>query len=280
MNRTTRAPGYRRLASLAFVAVLGLAVIVPTTLAGTYPVPSAAAVSAAESAMVAALNADRAAVGLVAVQVDPRLMVIARARSVDMASKHYFSHSQPDGRNVFDIINAAKITSYGAGEIIAYNYNGMDSTVSGANSQWMNSPGHKAIVISTTYNYIGVGLAVDPTNNRKIWTAVYLRGPDRTYARATLTGAALRAGPDASTRYATVTWSGYDPQLQVLTAGLAYFSVQRRIDGGAWQTVTWSTTLTAMNFQVKVGHVTEFQIRARDRNSNYGPWSRKVVDLR
>ena len=56
--------------------------------------------------MVDLLNADRTAAGLVPVRVDARLMAIARARSVDMATKHYFSHTQPDGRNVFDILTA------------------------------------------------------------------------------------------------------------------------------------------------------------------------------
>ena len=65
-------------------------------------------ISQAEQAMVDALNADRTAAGLVPVQVDSRLMSIARARSVDMATKHYFSHTQPDGRNVFDILTAAQ----------------------------------------------------------------------------------------------------------------------------------------------------------------------------
>ena len=35
-------------------------------------------------------------------------------------------------------------------------------TVAAADNQWMNSPGHKAIVISTDYNYVGVALALDP----------------------------------------------------------------------------------------------------------------------
>ena len=41
----------------------------------------------------------------------------------------------------------------------------------------MNSSGHKAIVMSTTMNYIGVGLAIDASNGKKIWTAVYIKGP-------------------------------------------------------------------------------------------------------
>src|ERR1700741_3790426 len=78
------------------------------------------------TAIVARLNADRAAAGLVALRVDPRLMAIARARSADMIAKDYFSHTQPDGQNVFDIINAQHITWYKAGENIAWNNYPMD----------------------------------------------------------------------------------------------------------------------------------------------------------
>ncbi|HUQ79036.1 MAG TPA: CAP domain-containing protein [Patescibacteria group bacterium] len=281
MNPKTRAPGLRRLTSLTIAAVLGLAILAPVALAGTAPEPvSAAAMTAAEKAMVAALNADRAALGLVAVQVDARLMAVARARSVDMATKGYFSHTQPDGRNVFSLLTAQPITWYNAGEIIAWNNYPMDSTVSTANRQWMNSAGHKAIIISTDFNYVGVGLALDPATGKKLWTAVYIKGPDRTGARATVTGAALRAGPTASTRYTKLTWSGYDPKLQVLTAGLASFSVQRRVDGGAWTTAVTSTTYTSTSFKVVIGHVSEFRVAARDKKGNQGAWSTRVIDLR
>lgn len=281
MNRPTRALDLRRLTSLIIAAVLGVAILAPAAVAATAPPPvSAAAVTAAETAMVAALNADRTALGLVPVHVDARLMAIARARSVDMATKGYFSHTQPDGRNVFNILTAQQITWYNAGEIIAVNNYPMDSTASVANRQWMNSPGHRAIIISKDLNYVGVGLALDPATGKKLWTAVYIKGPDRTGGRATVTGAALRTGPTADSRYAKLTWSGYDPKLQVLTAGLATFTVQRRIDGGAWTTAVTSTTSTYTTFQVRIGHLTEFRIAARDKKGNQGAWSTRVIDLR
>src|SRR5262245_29106292 len=100
-RRAVTRPAMRRAPRLA--AMAGIALLV-----AAFPVPSAAAaatvpwtVSQAEQEMVKLLNADRTSAGLVPVQVDSRLMAIARARSTDMATKHYFSHTQPDGRNVF-----------------------------------------------------------------------------------------------------------------------------------------------------------------------------------
>jgi uncharacterized protein YkwD len=175
----TRATGHRRLASVALAVVALAAVLAPAPLIATEPMPDAARVSAEESAMVAALNADRAAAGLVAVRTDSRLMAIARARSADMVAKDYFSHTQPDGRNVFDILSAQRITWYKAGEIIAWNNYPLDVTTSTANRQWMDSPGHHAIIVATDFNYVGVGLAVQASTGQKFWTAVFMKGSHR-----------------------------------------------------------------------------------------------------
>jgi uncharacterized protein YkwD len=242
------------------------------------PAPVAAAetmtISQAESAMVAALNSDRKAVGLVALQIDSRLMNIARARSVDMATKDYFSHTQPDGRNVFNLITAAKITWYNAGEIIAWNnYPTLATSVEAANSQWLNSPGHKKLIVSTTFNYVGVGLAVQAGTGKKYWTAVFIKGPDRTGARATTAAPSITSGTTTTTKKVSVSWSGADVPLQVLTSGFHSYKVQRRVDGGAWTTVWSSTTARSMTLQVAVNHTYEFRDAARDKAGNWGAWS-------
>jgi uncharacterized protein YkwD len=272
--------GRRRLASLALVAVLGAAIAVPGAATATVTTLDEAGLTAAESAMVSTLNADRTAVGLVGVRVDARLMAIARARSDDMVAKGYFGHVQPDGRNVFDILTAQHITWYNAGEIIASNNYPLDSTVSAANRQWLGSPGHYAIITSADFNYIGVGLAIDPATGKKLWTAVYIKGPDRTAARTTVYSPKVTAGPTAGTRYAKIAWTGYDPRLQVLTSGLRSYAIQRRVDGGVWVSILSSTTSRSMTFKVVLGHRYEFRILARDRAGNPGVWVTKGVDLR
>jgi uncharacterized protein YkwD len=276
----TRAPLRGRLSSLLPLVLLAAAVIAPARVAATEPAPDATRIAAEELAMVSALNADRARAGLVAVRVDTRLMAIARARSDDMIAKHYFSHTQPDGRNIFDILTGQKITWYAAGEIIAWNNASIDTTTSMANGQWMNSPGHRAIVVSTNYNYVGVGLAVDASTGQKMWTAVFIKGPDRTGARAAVGGGTITAGPTASTRRVKIPWSGSDVRLQVLTAGLRSFTVQRRIDDGLWSTVWSSTTLKYATFTVALGHRTEIRVSAVDNKGNRGAWVSTVVDLR
>jgi uncharacterized protein YkwD len=257
-----------------------------TLLAGVLVAPAPAAaedtmtVSVAEMAMVAALNVDRTQRGLVPVRIDGRLMAIARARSADMVAKHYFSHTQPDGRNIFDIISASGIAWYGAGEILAMNnYPTLDTSLQRANLDWLNSPGHYAIVVSTSYNYVGVGLAVDPVSGNKYWSAVYLKGPDRTGARASARTPSVSAGSTWSRRRVRVSWSGADVRLQVLTAGLYTYQLQRRTDAGAWVTVRASTTRTYLGFDLPRRHTYTFRVRARDRAGNWGSWSTVRVRL-
>jgi uncharacterized protein YkwD len=261
----------RRPSRLALLLVLGL-------LAAAFGAPGTAAaagmtVAEAEQAMVDALNADRTAVSLVPVRIDSRLMAIARARSVDMATKGYFSHTQPDGRNVFDILTAQGVTWYSAGEIIAWNQSStLESSVQTANSQWLNSPGHKAIIVSTNLNYVGVGLAVDGTG-KKLWTAVFIKGPDRTGAKAKAATPIVAPGSTAGSKRITVTWTGADIPLQVLTSGFHSFRVQRRTDGGTWVKIWTSTTVKSLTLDLPGNHTYEFRVAARDNAGNWGKWS-------
>ena len=173
-------PRRTRLLTLVLVALIGgsAAAVAP---APTAPVAQAAeslTISQAEARMVALLNQDRAGAGLTAYRVDPRLSAIARARSTNMATYNYLSHTQPDGRKFFDYLNAAKITWYAAGEIIAWNnWPDLSSSAAAANQGWLGSSSHRAVIMSRDDNYVGVGVA-RASNGRFYWTAVAIKGPD------------------------------------------------------------------------------------------------------
>jgi len=264
-------PALRRLVAVAF------AVLVSAGAAGINPAPTRAAdltVDAAEAEMVRLLNAERARHGLLKVRVDPRLMTIARQRSADMARRDYFSHTQPDGRTVFDLIRSDRITWFGAGEIIAWNNaRTLAESAPAARDGWMRSPGHRAIVLSNSYNYFGVGLALDPVSGRRLWTGVFLKGPD-------LTGGWAAFGPPptlasaAGSRYRDVTlsWTGGDVELVTLTAGPRDFQLRIRIDAGPWTTWSPGTTSRTRFLRAWRGHVYEVGVRACDRAANCGAW--------
>ena len=118
-------------------------------------------------------------------------MAIARARSADMVDEALLQ-PHPAGRP--ERLRHPRPRSTSPGTAPARSSPGTttrprDVDARTRTRQWMNSPGHKAIVVSTSYNYVGVGLAIDASTGKKIWTAVYIKGPDRTGARATISEA-------------------------------------------------------------------------------------------
>jgi uncharacterized protein YkwD len=231
--------------------------------------PTSAQLRAAEVRALKLINGERAKQHLGAIRMDARIRVVAQARSKDMVDRHYFDHQDPDGKWPWDHLNDAHIAYYEAGEIIAWN---MTSPIGAATdtaiSQWMHSPGHRDQILSTQHNYAGVGVAMDGV--RSIWTVVFIQGPDRTDPKADLTKASSTTG----SRAIHLTWSGSDPRLATLTAGLRSYDVVRRRPGGTWSTIRSDTTGTALTMRSSKGARYDFRVRARDAAGNVGVWSK------
>jgi uncharacterized protein YkwD len=251
------------------LGLLLLASLAPVAAAAT--LPDAAAVTAAEASALDKINDQRVSHGLVKLRLDSRIATIARARADYMAQTDVLSHEHEGGKMAWDLMTEAGVTWYGAGEIIAYNTtSSLTSSATTAVKGWLGSPPHKSIMLSTSYNYVGMGLAVSPVTGRRYWAGVFLKGPDRTGAWAKL-GSISKHVVSASKMKVTLRWSGADTKLQVLTSGFRYFQTQRRIDGGSWYdygvTTRTSTTRTWTR-----GHTVEFRVRSRDKDGNWGAW--------
>ncbi|WP_051171600.1 CAP domain-containing protein [Sporomusa ovata] len=65
----------------------------------------------------------------------------------------YFNHTNLQGQSPFDRLKANGITYRSAGENIGYNY-----SVKKLEEAWMNSPGHRANILNTSYTHVGLGL--------------------------------------------------------------------------------------------------------------------------
>ncbi len=248
-----------------------------TVAASDPPAPepvSAAILTQSGSDLVILTNRKRAELGLVALRVDPDLMAIARARAEVMAANDVMSHTEPNGQKVFDRLDAAGLTWYSAGEIIAWNnYPTEPLSVGEAIYAWMNSPSHHDIMVSTGYNYVGFGAAVSATGLR-YYAGVFVEEPDQTGAWARF-GTISKHRVGAHRVRVTIRWSGGDTRLQVLTSGLRYFQVQRRRVGGRWHSIT--TTAHHQRVLWTRGRHYQVRIRARDRAGNWGAW--KVVRI-
>ena len=122
-------------------------------------------VSSYESEVVRLVNAERAKYGLAPLSHNWELSRVARYKSQDMADKGYFSHNSPTFGSPFDMMKAFGISYRTAGENIA---KGQRSPAAVVNA-WMNSSGHRANILNSSYTQIGVGYVA--TGNH--WTQMF-----------------------------------------------------------------------------------------------------------
>ena len=122
--------------------------------------------SAEEQQVVTLVNQERAKAGLKALQVDTTLSKSARAKSQDMHDKNYFDHQSPTYGSPFDQMKKFGISYKTAGENIAEG----QTTPAEVMKAWMNSPGHKANILNSSYTHIGVGYVKD----KHIWTQQFI----------------------------------------------------------------------------------------------------------
>jgi uncharacterized protein YkwD len=106
-----------------------------------------------EAEMLVLVNRERVAAGLKPLEADPELLPVARAHSVDMFARGYFSHYTPENKSPFDRINAAGIPFRIAGENLA-----LAPTLTMAHNGLMNSPGHRANILRPQFGRVGIGI--------------------------------------------------------------------------------------------------------------------------
>ncbi len=122
----------------------------------------------AERQLFFAVNEERTARGLAALEWDPRLVPVARAHSEEMFRRKYFSHQSPVAGSPFDRFAAAKITYRRAGENLAYAH-----SVGAAHRGLMESPGHRENILHPEYTRIGIGV-ISAGPYGRIFTQLFL----------------------------------------------------------------------------------------------------------
>jgi uncharacterized YkwD family protein len=114
------------------------------------------------------INAKRTAARLSALKVDAELQNVARAKAEDMVKNNYFSHTSPTYGSPFDMMKSFGVSYKTAGENIAGN-----SSNTGAVNAWMNSEGHKANILNSSFNYTGVAV-VKSSKYGKIFVQMFI----------------------------------------------------------------------------------------------------------
>ncbi len=114
------------------------------------------------------INEQRTAIGLPALKIDDDVQNVARIKAQDMVDNGYFSHTSPTYGAPFDMLKNFGVTYKTAGENIAGN-----SSNSGAVNAWMNSEGHKANILNSSYNYTGIAVVNSPKYG-KIYVQMFI----------------------------------------------------------------------------------------------------------
>jgi uncharacterized protein YkwD len=108
------------------------------------------------------LNAERARHNLRPLRLNRKLGAAARRHSRAMARKRFFSHTSPNGATFVDRIRRtgylSGASSWHIGENIAYGSGGQ-SAPRAIGTAWMDSAPHRANILSSSFNAIGIGIA-------------------------------------------------------------------------------------------------------------------------
>ncbi|MES1214226.1 MAG: CvpA family protein [Bacteroidota bacterium] len=106
-----------------------------------------------EAQMLNMINKERRKAGLPAFSPDPEMTNVARAHSQDMFRRGYFAHVNPEGKDPFDRMKEANVHFYAAGENLA-----LAQTLQIAHTNLMNSPGHRANILNSSFHRVGIGI--------------------------------------------------------------------------------------------------------------------------
>jgi uncharacterized protein YkwD len=187
----------------------------------------------AERRVLALVNRDRQTAGLPPLVWDDRVAEVARAHSQEMRKTKIVAHVSPTTGSAADRVRVAKIKTAVVLENVARAYG-----LGEAHQGLMNSPGHRANIMSGTATHVGIGIVFgdEVSGRREIFiTQVFTRVPPKVDGTAAVE--VIRK------RIAAVHPVGTDPALggiaqdlaDALARGLtreqAYVPLRGRIDG-------------------------------------------------
>jgi uncharacterized YkwD family protein len=114
------------------------------------------------------INKQRIQNGLSPLKENSELQRVARIKAQDMVNNNYFSHTSPTYGSPFDMMKSFKISYNTAGENIAGNSSNSDAVTA-----WMNSPGHRANILNSSFNQTGIGV-VKGSKYGKIYVQMFI----------------------------------------------------------------------------------------------------------
>ena len=162
--------------TLRLIVIVLAALAVATVKVGT----AHAATTPARTLLLDRINVVRAAHGLRRVYPSTQLRGAAKSHSLDMLRRNYFAHTSPTGSTLYDrIVASGFVNGYTwlGGETLAWG----TGTLAGARATvhaWMLSPEHRAILMSSTYRWVGISRECGTYHghtNACVWTVDWVK---------------------------------------------------------------------------------------------------------
>ena len=126
-----------------------------------------------------AINHTRAMHGVTGVRGSSSLRRVALSHSADMLRRDYFAHTSPAGSTLTSRIQHSGFIngySWTAGETLAWGW-GTQAGAKATVKAWLHSPEHRAILLSSTYRWVGIGRNCGRFlghSNACVWTADFV----------------------------------------------------------------------------------------------------------
>jgi len=157
----------------AGLLAMAVAAIAPrSAAAATAPPP--------RTALLYEINQIRVGHGLGRVYPSLRLQHAAAHHSDDMMVRDYFAHTSPTGSSVYSrIVNSGFVSGYMwfGGETLAWGNGSLATPVSTVHA-WLESPEHRAIMLSSKFHWIGISRTCGNYRGRPstcVWTADWVK---------------------------------------------------------------------------------------------------------
>jgi hypothetical protein len=229
-------------------------------------------------AIIRLTNEQRKTENLKELKLNPKLSEAALAKANDMFTKDYWAHNAPDGTEPWYFIQKSGYNYLNAGENLARDFNSPEAIV----TAWMNSPSHKANIMSGKYEDIGIAVVDGRLKGVETTLVVQMFGvsptviPQVSSDQTSRLVKSIQAGEPISTTVTitpvnlgtTMKLSPYDLSrstslafiiLILFTLGIDWFIVWRRniirISGKTWAHLTYLATIFFLIALLKQGLV-------------------------
>jgi len=133
-------------------------------------IPEIKSLSVLENEVIKLVNEEREKYGLPALVKNQELCRIARMKAYDMIENNYFAHNSPIYGSPFNMMEHEGLNFSSAAENIGMG----QRTAAEIMKSWMDSPGHRANILSKTVTNIGVG-AAKAANGTLYWSQLFIK---------------------------------------------------------------------------------------------------------